>query len=71
MPKYVEKSSSRMDISLTSSCRATSGVTFFAVACTTSCLIIHLTCNRWFIQYGATAAVGKLFSDVGTPRVFC
>ena len=34
-----------------------------------ACLILHLTCNRWLIQYGATAVVGKLFSDVGTPRV--
>ena len=29
-----------------------------------------LLCNRWFIQYGATAVVGKLFKDVGTPRVY-
>ena len=31
--------------------------------------MIILLCNRLFIQYGATAVVGKLFSDVGTPRV--
>ena len=28
-----------------------------------------LLCNRWFIQYGATAVVGKLFRDVGTLGV--
>ena len=35
-----------------------------------SCVWLYiLLCNRWLIQYGANAVVGKLFSDVGTPRV--
>ena len=39
------------------------------VAMHEGCLVIHLSCNRWLIQYGATAVAGNLFSDVGTPRV--